>query len=111
MQQFFQTFTAFIDQEGHIVCQTWNNNQVVGMALEKYKELEKMATDAVAKAEEYKKKLVDSGLLQEPLSTEEQIAALSSTVAGLKAQLNDLSEMKSQMAVIMDALTNPHKEG
>ena len=89
-QQFFQTFTAFIDQAGQIICQSWQGNQTVGVSVEKYKEAEKMACDAMAKAAEYKQKLIDNGLLQPELSQEEQIAALNARVGDLTSQLSKL---------------------
>lgn len=89
-QQFFQTFTAFIDNTGQIICQSWQGNQTVGVSVDKYKEVEKMASDAMAKAAEYKQKLIDNKLLQPELTQEEQIAALNARVGDLTSQLSAL---------------------
>lgn len=91
-QQFFQTFTAYLDQSGQVVCQTWQGNQVIGMSLEKYREAEQMASDALAKAEDYRKKLVDAGLIQKELTPEEQISALNARVGELTTQLSAITE-------------------
>lgn len=104
-QQFFQTFTAYLDQSGQVVCQTWQGNQVIGMSMDKYREAEQMASDALAKAEEYRKKLIDAGLIQKELTPEEQIAALNARVGDLSSQLSSL------MAVMQSQQTQQHKEG
>lgn len=89
-QQFFQTFTAFIDQSGQIICQSWQGNQTVGVSVEKYKEVEKMASDAVQKASEYKQMLIDHKILKPELTQEQQIAALNARVGDLTSQLSKL---------------------
>lgn len=78
-----QNFYAYIDNNGNIISQTFQGNQVVGVTTAKYKQLEQLATEATDKAESYKKQLIDAGLLVEPLSEKEQIAQLSQQVAQL----------------------------
>lgn len=89
-QQFFQTFSACIDGTGQIIRCEWNAQQVVGVTLERFQEAEKMANEAMAKADEYKKQLVEHGILQPQLSTEEQIAALNVRVGDLSSKLSAL---------------------
>ena len=104
-QQFFQTFTAFIDNTGQIICQSWQGNQTVGVSVEKYKEAEKMASEAMEKASEYKQKLIDHGLLKPELTQEEQIAELRETVGNLTSQMSAL------MSVLQNQQTQQNKEG
>lgn len=105
--QFFQTFTAFIDNTGQIICQSWQGNQTVGVSVEKYKEAEKMASDAMTKAAEYKQKLIDNGLLQPELSQEEQIAELRKTVGNLSSQLADASGDIERLLNVFSDITFP----
>lgn len=78
-----QTFYAYVDNNGNIISQTMQGNQVVGVTQSKYKQLEELATQATEKAENYKKQLIDAGLIQVPLTEQEQIAQLSQQVANL----------------------------
>ena len=108
MQQFIQNFAAYIDADGRIYAQTFQGNQHMGWTCQRYAELEKLANDATAKAEEYRKQLLDAGLIQPTLTPEEQIAALTKQVAALAAQN---AAMTKQMSGLADLLTAPPSGG
>lgn len=107
MQQIVQNFAAYIDPDGRIFSQTFQGCQHIGWTAAKYAELEKLANDAAEKAEAFRKQLVDAGILQPVLSTEEQIAVLTKQVASLAAQNSAMAE---QMSGIAELLTSPAKE-
>ena len=50
----------------------------------------KLAQEAITKADDYKKKLIEAGLMQPVLTPEEQIAALTQQVAALSQQVSKL---------------------
>lgn len=104
MQQIVSNFAAYADPDGRIFSQTFQGCQHIGWTTAKYSELEKLANDAAEKAESYRKQLIEAGLIQPVLSTEEQIAALTKQVAALAAQN---SAMASQMSGLADLLTSP----
>ena len=104
MQQIVQNFAAYIDPDGRIFSQTFQGCQHIGWSTAKYAELEKLATDATEKAEGYRKQLIDAGLLQPVLTTEEQIAALARQVSELAAQN---AAMTRQVSGLADLLTAP----
>lgn len=85
-----QSFYAYMDNNGNIVSQTMQGNQVVGVSVARYKQLEQLAEEATNKAENYKKQLVDAGLIQEPLSEQEQIAQLTEQVANLTTLIQQM---------------------
>lgn len=90
-QQIFQTFTACVDQTGQIVRCEWNAQQVVGVTLERFQEAEKMVTDAMAKADEYKQQLIDHGILKPEMTPEQQqIAELKESIGTLTSQVSAL---------------------
>lgn len=89
-QQFFQTFTACVDGTGQIIRCEWNAQQVVGVTIERFQEAEKLANEAMSKADEYKKQLIEHGILKPELTQEEQIAALNARVGDLTSQLSTL---------------------
>lgn len=92
-------------------------NQCIGYTKKAYKELQKIAEDAVSKTEEYKKKadeyeqkLIEAGLLQKPLSPEEQFNSLVSLVTQLGSSVqtltNDMSCMKEQLNELSSSYPN-----
>lgn len=94
-----QNFYAYVDNNGNIVTQTMQGNQIVGVTLSKHKQIEQIAEQATAKAEEYKQKseeyrtkLVEAGIIQEPLSEQEQIAQLSQQVMHLTQMIQDMQK-------------------
>ena len=99
MQGQMQTFYAYSDGQGNLFTQDLTGAHQIGVSLEKYKNTEKMASDALAKAEEYQKKLIDAGLIQKPMSPEEQMSLLMNQVSLLSeqvAKLTKLSEVKDE---------------
>lgn len=87
MQQVASSFYAFVDGQGGIHVQQLNGTQQIGVSLEKYREMEAVANDALSKADEYHRKLVEAGIIKPVLTMEQQIAALSEQVAFLTQQL------------------------
>lgn len=78
-----QTFYAYIDNQGNIVSQNMQGNQIVGVSIGRYKELEALANEATEKAEKYKKQLIEAGIIKEPLTEQQQIEQLTQQVANL----------------------------
>lgn len=91
MSQYSNFFTAFVDGQGGIHVQDYNGTRQIGMSMEKYREMESVANDALSKADAYHKQLVDAGLISPVLSTEEQLAALAAQVSALTRQLSQLT--------------------
>lgn len=117
MSQFLSNVTSVLIQDGQIYAQSFSGNQLIGMTLEKYRELEKLATEASAKADEYKKKLVDAGIIQPKLTPEEQIARLTEQVSTLAGALNLQNQQNQALAQKVNDLTelltmpDPMKKG
>lgn len=105
MPQFLSNVTSVLIQDGNIYAQNFSGNQLIGVTLEKYNELEKLANDATVKAEEYHKKLVDAGILQPKLSPEEQIARLTEQVSTLAGALNMQNQQNQALAQKVNDLT------
>ena len=92
MQPMTQSFYAFADGQGGIHIQDLNGTRQIGVSIERYKEMERVANDAVSKAEAYYKQLVDAGLVQPKLSTEEQLAVLTQQNVALMGGTDELSQ-------------------
>lgn len=75
-----QGFFAFFDNEGNIIASDYSGQKKVGVTLAKYNQLEKIANEAMGKAEGYYKMLEENGLIQRELTAEEKISALSGQV-------------------------------
>ena len=80
------------------------NTTLLGYTKKAYSELEKLATEALTKSEElqkkakeYEDKLVEAGLLQKPMTQEEQMSALVNMFHGLAKTVNDLSTNMASM--------------
>ena len=93
---------------------------LLGYTKKSYSELEKLATEAITKSEElqkkakeYEDKLVEAGLLQKPMTQEEQMSALVNMVHGLAKTVNDLSTNMSSMQEKVNELsgTSPNRKG
>lgn len=77
-------FWSYIDGNGNIIASdNVSGSRQVGVSLDRYKQMENIANEATAKAEEYHKRLVEAGLIVVPPTQEEQIAMLTAQVAKL----------------------------
>ena len=92
------TSYASITQSGDIVASDMMGNRIVGVSIERYKQLEQMATEATATAEQYHKQLVDAGLITMPKTDAEKIDELSTKVAQL-----------TQVLMQMQGIDNGHR--
>ena len=99
-----QQFWACIDGQGQILVTDVSGSRVIGVALDKYKQMETAANDAVTKAEEYFKMLEEHGLITKPLTPEEQIAALTQQVA------NPTELVTKQMSAPKEAKNEPEHD-
>ena len=63
-------FSAFVDGTGGIHVQEMNGTRQIGVSLEKFREVESVANDALAKVETYYKQLVDAGIIKPKLTAE-----------------------------------------
>ena len=97
MQPMTQSFYAFADGQGGIHIQDLNGTRQIGVSIERYKEMERVDNDAVSKAEAYYKQLVDAGLVQPKLSTEEQLAVLTQQNVALSQQVSLLTQKISSL--------------
>ena len=103
MSQFMANVTSVLVQDGQIYAQTFAGNQLIGVTIEKYREMEKLATDAADKAEGFRKQLVDAGIIKPKLSAEEQIAALSEQVANLAGALTLQNKKVNELTELLTA--------
>lgn len=97
VQPMASSFYAFADGQGGIHIQDLNGTRQIGVSIERYKEMERVANDAVSKAEGYYKQLVDAGLVQPKLSTEEQLAVLTQQNMALSQQVSLLTQKISSI--------------
>lgn len=95
------------------------NTTLLGYTKKAYSELEKLATEALTKSEElqkkakeYEDKLVEAGLLQKPMTQEEQMSALVNMFHGLAKTVNDLSTNMASMQEKVNELsgTSPNRK-
>lgn len=93
---------------------------LLGYTKKAYDELEKLASDAITKSEELQKKaedyesrLIEAGLLQKPMTQEEQFNALVSMVQSLTQNISDLSMSVSSLQERVNELsgTSPNRKG
>lgn len=84
-------FSAFVDGTGGIHVQEINGTRQIGVSLEKFREVESVANDALAKVETYYKQLVDAGIIKPKLTAEDQLAALTQQVAILTDKLSKMT--------------------
>lgn len=77
-------FWAWVDANGNVFASdSVSGVRQIGVSVEKYKQMESIANEATAKAEDYHTKLVEAGLIVVPPTPEEQIAQLTAQVAKL----------------------------
>lgn len=77
-------FWAWVDANGNVsASDNVSGVRQIGVSVEKYKQMESIANEATAKAEDYHTKLVEAGLIVVPPTPEEQIAQLTAQVAKL----------------------------
>lgn len=95
--QFSASFFALSDAQGAIYVQDVHGTRQIGVSFEKYKEMEKIASDAVGKAEGYYKQLVDAGLIVPALTTEQQLEILAKQNAELTQQVGNLTRQISTL--------------
>ena len=95
-------------------------SSLLGYTKKAYDELEKLASDAITKSEELQKKaedyesrLIEAGLLQKPMTQEEQFNALVSMVQSLTQNMSDLSMSVSSLQERVNELsgTSPNRKG
>lgn len=97
MQPMTQSFYALADGQGGIHVQDLNGTRQIGVSIERYKDMERIANEAVSKAEGYYKQLVDAGIVQPKLSTEEQLAVLTQQNMALSQQVSLLTKQISSI--------------
>lgn len=105
-----QTFYAYIDSQGNIASQTYQGSQVIGVSLQKYKQMEELAEQATSKAEEYKKQLIDAGLIVVPLTEQQQIAQLSQQVAELTTIIQNMGALNELKQSSITSTNNVSRE-
>lgn len=98
-------FSAFTDNQGGIHVQDYNGTRQIGVSLERYREMESVANEAVAKADEYHKRLVDAGLMEAPMTTEEQLALLTRQVTALTQQVSQMTTQGVRDGLDADSAT------
>lgn len=77
-------FWAWVDANGNIYASdSMSGARQIGVSIEKYKQMESLANEATAKAEDYHDRLVKAGLIVVPPTPEERIAQLSAQVERL----------------------------
>ena len=77
-------FWAWVDANGNVFASdSVSGVRQIGVSVEKYKQMESIANEATAKAEDYHTKLVEAGIIVVPPTPEEQIAQLTAQVAKL----------------------------
>lgn len=85
------------DNQGKVFYTSFTGEQFVGYSEQAYNELQNIANEALSKAEEYKKMLIDNGLLKEPLKQEdinnqilEQLNYLSTQMKQLNSEVEHI---------------------
>ena len=91
MYSYSNYFSAFVDGQGGIHVQEMNGSRQIGVSIEKYREVESVANDALAQVEAYHKQLVDAGIIKPKLTAEDQLAALTQQVAILTDKLSKMT--------------------
>lgn len=92
-------FWCSFDSEGYIVAQEFTGQfKRIGVSLQKFQQTEKIASEAMDKAEGYLKTLEEHGLVQRELTSDEKLAVLST-------QMDALTRLVEQQAQMIGALT------
>lgn len=97
MQQFSSSFFALADAQGAIYVQDVQGTRQIGVSVEKYREMERLANDAVSKAEAYHQQLVDAGIIKPKLTTEQQLDILTQQNTALTEQVSALTQQISTL--------------
>lgn len=79
------------DNQGKVYYASYTGEQFVGYSDEAYNELQKIADEAISKAEEYKKMLIDNGLLKEPPKQEDINNQILEQLNNLSMQMKQLN--------------------
>lgn len=91
MQGYYPSqFYGYVDNEGNIFVLDGMGDKRIGVSVKKYNQLEKMANDLMAKAENYQQQLIEHGIIQKELTPDEKITALSGQVEQLTALVAQL---------------------
>lgn len=109
-----QGFFAFFDNEGFIVASDYSGQKKVGVTLAKYNHMEKMANEAIGKAEAYFKTLEEHGLIQHEMTADEKISMLSGQVEQLTNLVSQLvgkekESVQSKKKVVTPEVLPPEK--
>lgn len=85
------------DSQGKVFYTSFTGEQFVGYSEQAYNELQQIANEAISKAEDYKKMLIDNGLLKEPPKQEdinnqilEQLNYLSNQMKQLNSEVETI---------------------
>ena len=101
-------FWAWMDSNGNVYASdNMSGTRQIGVSVEKYKQMESIANEATAKAEDYHAKLVEAGIIVVPPTPEEQIAQLTAQVAKL-TQIIESSGVPQKSAITPE---QPKTEG
>ena len=98
-------FYGFFDGKGGIYVQDMQGQRQVGVLVERYQEMERVANEAVAKAEDYHKQLVDAGLIQPKRSPKEQLADLTGQVGAMMQQFGVMTQQNMALSQQVSDLT------
>lgn len=97
-------FWCYFDNDGYIVAQELTGQfKRIGVGLQKYNQTEKQCLEALDKAEEYRKILVEHDLIKKELTPDERLAALST-------QVDTLTKLVEQQAQMIGSLTTANQE-
>lgn len=91
--------------DGKIYQNTYTGEQQIGYTVEAYQELEKIATEATSKAEEYYNLLEQHNLITKPKSQDEINKELTSSINSLADLVNQL---QNSFKEITDELSKPN---
>lgn len=108
-QQFSASFFAFADGQGSIYVQDVQGTRQVGVSIEKYRDMERLANEAVSKAEGYHQQLVDAGLIKPKLTPEQQLDILAQQNAALTQQVSTLTQQISALMGVKNELHGDSK--
>lgn len=79
------------DNDGKVYYNSFTGEQFIGYSKQAYEDLQKIADEALSKAEKYKQMLIDNGLLKEPATQEQINSQILDTLENLSTQLKKLN--------------------
>lgn len=91
MQSFFMQNVRTDNNSGKVFYSNFGSEQLIGYTEQAYNELQQIASEAISKAEEYKKMLVDNGLLKEPPKQEDINNQILEQLNNLSIQMKQLN--------------------